>query len=393
MKLSFFSNYLNEHQLPLCNAFATLEGVEFTFVALSEQGGNAGRSNLNTAFSFVLREYEDEKSSAEAKRHAENDDIVIFGHLCGKEQYVKQRMRRNLLSFRATERLLKRGLWWRFAPPKALRTYRWFIQFKKKQMYILCISSYASFDLALSGWPIEKCFKWGYFSEASPALEERECDSGKTLSIVWAARLVQWKRPLAPLYLAQKLKLAGYSFRLELAGDGPLMDEMKRFVDGNDLSDCVTLHGMLGGDEVKELMRRGDIYITTSSREEGWGITVNEAMAAGCAVVASASIGSAPFLIDDGVNGLLYDDLSDDDLFLKVSRLLDNPEYRHSMAACAHETVMGEWSPGGAAKRFVRLGESLLAGNPVVFETGPCSNADVLKDGWYHAKTREVGNA
>lgn len=38
MILSFFSNYLSEHQLHLCKAFGRMEGVEFTFAALAGAG-------------------------------------------------------------------------------------------------------------------------------------------------------------------------------------------------------------------------------------------------------------------------------------------------------------------------------------------------------------------
>ena len=33
MKVAFFSNFLNHHQLPLCNAFLEIPGVIFKFVA------------------------------------------------------------------------------------------------------------------------------------------------------------------------------------------------------------------------------------------------------------------------------------------------------------------------------------------------------------------------
>ncbi|MCC6103026.1 MAG: glycosyltransferase family 4 protein [Olegusella sp.] len=384
-KLTFFSNYLNAHVLPLCQAFCNIKDVEFTFVALSH-GGNAGRTDLNDSYPFVLREYECDQLKADALLHAIEDDIVIFGDMCGKEQYVEARLERNLLSFRATERLLKRGLWWRFVLPKVIRTRLQFTQYKDKPLYVLCASAYASYDLSLFGWPDEKCFKWSYFPKVDPVRRSNKSHDG-VASIVWAGRLIQWKRPLEPLQLASKLKQDHKAFHLTMAGDGPLMDKCKSFVREHCLSDVVTLAGMLSGEETKKLMCSANIYITTSSRKEGWGATVNEAMEAGCAVVASASIGSAPFLIEDGVNGLLYDDLdaSGLDLVEKIEYLIDNSDFAAALGINAGRSMSREWGPAVAAGRIIELAESLRdQGDDLSFASGPCSRATIISDGWYH---------
>ena len=88
MRIAMFSNYLNEHQLPLCEAINAHDGVEFSFVALEEHGILPGRSNLNESYPYVEQEYLGLEQEKQALRHVEQDDIVIFGHMSGKEQYV-----------------------------------------------------------------------------------------------------------------------------------------------------------------------------------------------------------------------------------------------------------------------------------------------------------------
>ena len=387
MRVSFFSNYLNEHQLPLCLALSALKDVDFTFIALAELGGNAGRNNLNDDYSFVLKEYAGKSASDAAMRHATEDEVVVFGHMGGKEQYVQSRMDKNLLSFRATERLLKRGLLWRFMPPKVLRTHQWFTQYKKLNMHVLCTSAYASYDLSLSGWPQERCYKWGYFpnvAESNAPTHER----GDTASIVWAARHIQLKRPFEPLQLSKELKDAGYRFHLTMAGDGPLRQDLERYVSVHGLSDVVSFCGMLTGSDAKALYAQSDICLVTSTREEGWGAVVNEAMAAGCAVVASASMGSAPFLISDGETGLLYDDLDTTgvNLLAKVERLLNDPCLLEAISNDAARVMKETWSAEVAASRLIRLADALEYGGEadLPYDSGPCSPAFVLEDGWYH---------
>ncbi|MGI6535986.1 MAG: glycosyltransferase family 4 protein [Eggerthellaceae bacterium] len=387
LRIAFFSNYLNEHQLPLCQAWASMEDVDFTFIALSEHGGNVGRRNMNDEYDFVLREYAD-GSFAEVMHHACEDDVVVFGDMGGKEEYVKARMAENRLSFRATERSLKRGYLWRFFPPKAVRMQDWFLQYKRKNMFVLCASAYAAGDLLLCGWPLDKCFRWGYFPDVGMH-GGRQYHSHQPLSILWAARLIEWKRPFEPLRLAERLKASGYPFTLAIAGDGPLRKQMDEYIDHEEIGDVVTMLGALPGDAMKEKMIDADIYLTTANHKEGWGVTVNEAMGAGCAVVASASTGSAPYLIDDGANGLLYDDFDKDDLYRKVSRLLESPDLCRKLGEKAKETIDDAWSASVAAERFVSLSMNLLRGQMPVFEDGPCSKAPVLRNGWYHKVAKE----
>jgi len=48
----------------------------------------------------------------------------------------------------------------------------------------------------------------------------------------------------------------------------------------------------------------GDIFVL-SSFNETWGLVVNEAMNAGCAIIASDQVGSAADLVRDGKNGFV----------------------------------------------------------------------------------------
>ncbi len=345
---------------------------------------------MNNEFPFVLREYEGEEPSRAALKHAIEDDLVIFGHMGGKEQYVRARVCKGGLSFRMTERPLKKGYLWRFFPPKAVRMRNWFTRYGSKNMYILCASAFATGDLSLCGWPISKCYRWGYFPDSGP-FESRVFSGREPVSILWASRFVDWKRPFAPLELAKSLKDKGYNFRMTVAGDGPLRNKMISFIDDNKLSDTVNMPGMLSGEETKKLMLQSDVFLATSSCKEGWGVTVNEAMGAGCAVVASASIGSAPFLINDGCNGFLYDDLSDGDLAKKVCDLLDNRSLIEDFGVAAKKTIDSTWSAKIAANRLVMLAESIQAGDYCPFTAGPCSLSPSLENGWYHKKDDVVG--
>ena len=81
--------------------------------------------------------------------------------------------------------------------------------------------------------------------------------------------------------------------------------------------------GAMPPEEVRRHMEKADIYLFTSDFNEGWGAVLNESMNSGCAVVASHAIGSVPFLIKNGENGLIYENGNQLDLEKQVLRLLE----------------------------------------------------------------------
>jgi len=111
---------------------------------------------------------------------------------------------------------------------------------------------------------------------------------------------------------------------------------------------------------------------------------LNESMNSACAVVAGHAIGSVPFLLRDGGNGLIYKSGDVNDLYDKVKFLLDNNQERKRLGKNAYTTMEKEWNAENAAKKFLHLCQQLLAGekHPFPYENGVCSKANILKDNW-----------
>jgi glycosyltransferase involved in cell wall biosynthesis len=131
-------------------------------------------------------------------------------------------------------------------------------------------------------------------------------------------------------------------------------------------------------------MERASVFVFTSNRMEGWGAVVNEAMSGACAVVASHAVGSVPFLISDGVNGVVYESGKVVSLTESVAALLDAPDKAETLGRSAHDTLVGEWNAESAAARLLTLAEHLLRGDEsFAFDDGPCSRAEIVKDNWY----------
>jgi glycosyltransferase involved in cell wall biosynthesis len=89
--------------------------------------------------------------------------------------------------------------------------------------------------------------------------------------------------------------------RLALVGDGPYRSELEQIYEGT----STHFVGYLAGKELASAFASADAFIFPS-RTETLGLVLLEAMAAGCPVVAARS-GGIPDIVDDGVNGYLFD--------------------------------------------------------------------------------------
>jgi glycosyltransferase involved in cell wall biosynthesis len=84
------------------------------------------------------------------------------------------------------------------------------------------------------------------------------------------------------------------------------------------------------------------------SGSETWGLVVNEAMAAGLAVVVSSSCGCVEDLVASGDNGFVFDPDDRAGLVAALERLDDDPDLAAKMGQRGRE-IIGDWSLG----RFV----------------------------------------
>lgn len=376
MRITFFSNFFNAHQLPLALEFDAMEGVDYAFVSLLPNAGSVGRSCLDDDYGFVLKEYQDESHAARAMEHALDDDVVVFGDMADKEKYVRARAKTGKPFFRYAERVLKRGDWWRFVPPKMFRTWNWFVRYKDCNMRVLCSSAYTARDLSLFGFPSDKCLKWGYFPQTQDVGGvvgvERLLNRYKTLCS--AQRLIPVKRVERQLHALKRVIDKGNDVTLDIAGDGPERQRLEALTVELGLANRVRFLGELSHEETLGLMREHGIFLATSDRGEGWGAVVNEAMSMSCCVVASDEMGSVPYLIQDGVNGLSFH--GDGEAPEKIIQAISDPDAVRDMGDEARRTVEGIWSAGEAARRFAELAEALLNGRESrLWPEGPLSDA------------------
>lgn len=385
MTISFFSNFLNSHQLPLCKAIIEKVGAEnFRFIAttrISEDRLAFGFEDMNETHPFVVKAYESKELLEEAHRLAKESDIVIIGS--APYCFSDDRRDSDKLTFNFSERLFKKGKWMLLYPPKARRCYHQYTKNRNKSYYVLCASAYTKEDLMYCLFPSNKCFRWGYFTDIRCQNIEKlfinkdnyKKETHTEVSILWAGRLISWKHPELAIRLAKQLSNQNINFRMDIIGSGVLEQKIKESVINNNLEDKVFVLGPKTSQEVRQFMENSDIYLFTSDKNEGWGAVLNEAMNSGCAVVANQEIGSVPYLVKDMVNGLIFKNGDVDSLFEKVKWLIDHPEKRKNIGIKAYETMINQWNASVAVDRFFMLIDSIKNNKPNPIKTGPCSQA------------------
>lgn len=385
MNLSFASNFLNHHQMPFCNAMYQALGKEFSMVStipMSSARVKMGWQNTDAA-PFEIRAYTSEQARQKAQDIIDSSNVVILGS--APDTLMLPRLKQKKLTFKYAERFYKTGTPLRRLPRDAAAAWLHHGRFQRYPLYMLCASAYTAADAAQFGNYKNRCYKWGYFPETKhydiPALLAKK----EPTTILWVGRFLELKHPDHVLMVAFQLKNAGYNFRLDFIGTGPLEQKLRCLIAKLDLDDCVHMLGSMPPEDVRKHMEQAGIYLFTSDHNEGWGAVLNESMNSGCAVVASHAIGSVPFLLKDGENGLVYRSSDIDMLYEKTKYLLDHPEQQRNFGEAAYKTIAETWNAEVAAERFLQLSQAILDGDkhPNLFPDGPCSKAEIIGDDWF----------
>lgn len=380
-KIVFLSNYYNHHQQFLSDALYRLTGGNYWFIEtapMTVERLQLGWGQSDSPLYVKLAYWEPE----ECQKLIDDADVVIIGS--ASEKWILHRKKQRKLILRYSERPLKKGM---EMQKYGYRFVKWhWRNWPNGNIHMLCASAFTAADYHKFFMYRNRCYRWGYFPECKRYDDfDRIMAEKQPKSIIWVARMIDWKHPEACIALAKRLKDENYAFELNMIGGGALEQPLRQAIQNNHLEDCVHLLGAMTPEEVRTHMEKAEIFLFTSDRNEGWGAVLNEAMNSGCAAVASHAIGSVPFLLSDRENGLVYRDGDMEDLYQKVKWLLAHPAEREQLGRNAYSTITEQWNAEKAADRLIRLCRALLSGEkkPELFTDGVCSKAEVLQDDWY----------
>jgi mannosyltransferase len=139
-------------------------------------------------------------------------------------------------------------------------------------------------------------------------------------------------------------------------------NDLKTRIQAAGLSSRIVMTGELPLDDLPRWYRRLTIYAFTS-RNEGFGLTLLEAMSVGAALVASRA-GAAELVVEDGVSGVLTPPGDVEALATALEPLLRDPASAVAMGERARKRVIAQFSLDAEADKIAEVYRSIKQSMP-----------------------------
>jgi glycosyltransferase involved in cell wall biosynthesis len=194
------------------------------------------------------------------------------------------------------------------------------------------------------------------FAEAAKAAQQNQQILRKKINLpdryfLAACRFVP-KKNLVTLLEAYRLyrQITDTRWSLVICGGGPLEAELRQFVEVRGIPD-VYLPGFHKGKELGTYYGLASCFIHPSLQEQ-WGLTVNEAMAAGLPILVSRTCGCVPDLVQEGINGFTFDPTDSSELAELMSKIAHDNDSLASMGS-ASQAIIQKYAPEAFAINLV----------------------------------------
>ncbi len=253
--------------------------------------------------------------------------------------------------------------------------YQWFTGFQRFHYSLYCLLAQRiiavsdhvlSFTLRTFRWiPPRKCItiyngiQPGRFA-AQEGRNETRASLGigaDELVVGFVGRLTEQKGLPYLLAAVAQLGTTRRPFRLLIVGDGELRSSIEAEAEALGITTIVFAGYQR---ETARFYRAFDLFVLPSLWE-GLPVSLIEAMASGCAVIATR-VGGSPELVEQGVSGMLVEPKDPSELAEAIRVLLTDRAKREAMGRAARERVEREFSAQRMVGRTVELYRQLLTG-------------------------------
>ena len=300
MKIVFISNFLNFHQVALWDSFIKNEIEQFVFLETSI----IDKERISMGYNQIERSYVKNSttlSDDDLKNLFKNTDIVFVGSVDDKRVYRQIKSCKNIVYI--TEHIKKKtGIKSYLSLQKYFLKLHLTTLFKNK--WCLSSSAFAGEEFKNHFFKKNHIFKFGYFPEIKCTKDDTYYNKSK--QVLWVGRFLDWKQTTDVLFLFFHILTLDPEFRLKTIGEGPEQNNIIKEITKNGLLNRCEIIGFQSNKFIIEEMNKSLFFALTSSRGEGWGVVLNEAMSQGCLCLANKNAGATNFLIKNGINGFSY---------------------------------------------------------------------------------------
>jgi len=170
-------------------------------------------------------------------------------------------------------------------------------------------------------------------------IKENNIDE-EAIIILFVGKFIDRKNPLLLLEAFYEVirQQPQNKFVLLYVGTGPDLELIENKIKQYYLDAKVKLLGFKNEKELTEYYSIADLLVLPS-KEETFGLVINEAMSAGTAIIASNKVGSSQDLVIDGINGFIFESDNLESLTSILKKALSNKEALFNMAKKSEEMI------------------------------------------------------
>lgn len=142
-------------------------------------------------------------------------------------------------------------------------------------------------------------------------------------------------------------KIKGDNFRLVLIGSGIEEDSLRKESESDSRIHYLPFQNQKS---MSYIYRLGDIFVMPSIIDT-WGLSINEAMASGLAILSSLKVGAISDLVIEGVNGFSFNPFDESDLINKMEMISDKSNLENYKKASLE--IIKKWSFQDSTKALI----------------------------------------
>ncbi|RVT33618.1 glycosyltransferase family 4 protein [Acinetobacter indicus] len=264
-------------------------------------------------------------------------------------------------------KLSHRKIKWAHWSEKSTPGLRWYRSYFVKKWYAYMVNNYALGALSQGKLAELDFIRWGVKKDIQHlSYSIKPLDNN-----FYNEKIISFKKNRkAFLYLGRLIHLKGVDLLLKafsriknddwcliIIGDGSDKKKLVNLSIHLGLDKNILFHPSVSSNDVDEILSATDVFVLPS-REDGWGVVLNEAASLGKPMIASDAVGAAWHLIEDGKNGYKFKSDNFKDLQSKMeiytneeASLLDHGAYslklfeKYNSDAMANNLIntLGRW--------------------------------------------------
>lgn len=192
-----------------------------------------------------------------------------------------------------------------------------------------------------------------FFSSQTEIFRSKNSQKSDIKRFLYVGYLVPRKNVKRILEAANELLNKRKDFVIDIVGDGENKSELEAYSSEHNLCNFVKFHGFKQKEELPSYFASSLAFLFQTDFDI-WGLTLNEAMAAGLPCISSVNAGASNDLIEEGITGWSVDYSNIETVVSKMNWLLDHPTEAALMGENAKRVIEEKASLKISAQGFLK---------------------------------------